>query len=220
MPADDLPTKRRLLDAAEQLLGETGYEATSLRAITRLAGANVAAVNYHWGSKDNLLRAVVARVMAPVNAERARRLDALLTGSQRPSVEDIVRAFVEPGLDLVRHHGDRSPNVARFIATVALDPNPRIREIFGAQVDPVEGRFLDALREALPSRDAAVVRLGYTSMVGLLALHQAGTLQQLTGRQEPDSDSRTATAEREYLVAFLTAGLTAQHPPQLPPREP
>lgn len=206
MSTGDRSTKDRLLDAAERLFGESGYEATSLRAVTQLAGANVAAVNYHWGGKDGLLRAVAARVMAGVNAERSRRLDVLLGRSERPTVEQIVRAFVEPGLELAAHHGDRAPGVVRFIATVALDPSPRIRELFAEQVDPVEGRFLDTLQQVLPEHDPAVVRFGYTGMVGLLALHQAGTLTQLT-RQGTDPHKLPTETERDRLVAFLTAGL-------------
>ncbi|GAA3390382.1 hypothetical protein GCM10020369_44110 [Cryptosporangium minutisporangium] len=152
--------------------------------------------------------------MQPVNAERVLRLRALQAQDGAPSVEQVVRAFVEPGLLLDSHHSDRRPAVARFIGRVLFDPSARIRQLFADQVDPVEGRFLDALGAALPDQDADTVRFGYTSMLGLLALHQAATFSAIKCRpaegkgaasEAPSSDEGLAC---ERLVGFLTAGLT------------
>jgi AcrR family transcriptional regulator len=205
-------TRQRLLDAAERLFAERGYEGTSLRGLADAAGANIAAVNYHFRSKEGLLQAVIARAMTPVNAERDRRLSDLRAGGEAPSVEQLVRAFIEPGLELLDHHGGREPQVARFIGRVLLDPSPRIRQLFADQVDPVEGRYLDALRLALPDRDADSVLFGYTSMLGLLALHQAGTFTAIRWRdagRSRSADPVARDAARQRLIAFVTAGLTS-----------
>lgn len=196
-------TEERLLDAAEQLFGAQGYDETSLRAVTELAGANVAAVNYHYGSKEGLLRAVVGRAMAPINTERDRRLTALTAGAHPPTVEQIVRAFVEPALAAAQE-SDR-PGVDRLIATVLLDPDPKLRQLFADEVDPVEGRYLDALWRALPDRDPQLVLVGYTNMIGLLALQQAGTFTGL--RLRGTTGGVVPAAGVEYLIAFLVAGL-------------
>ena len=68
MTNQQIETRTRLLDSAEQLFAERGIDATSLRAITTAAGANLASVNYHFGSKDELFREVVSRRIGPVNA--------------------------------------------------------------------------------------------------------------------------------------------------------
>lgn len=201
-------TRERLLNEAERLFADRGYEGTSLRALADAAEANVAAVNYHFRSKEGLLKEVVARAMGPVNAERDRRLTALQAGRSAPSVEQLVRAFVEPGLDLVSHHGARGPAVARFIGRVLFDPSPRIRQLFAEQVDPVEGRFLDALRLALPGHEPETVLFGYTSMVGLVALHQAAAFTEIRWRNNSGQNIDDGKAERERLVAFVTAGLS------------
>lgn len=209
--AAQAPTPSRLLDAAERLFGERGFDGTSLRAVAEAAGANIAAVNYHFGSKDRLLRAVVARAMGPVNADRHRRLDTLEARYVHPTIAQLVRAFVEPGLDLINHHGERGPAVARFVGGVLFDPSPRIRQLFAEQVDPVEGRYLDALRAALPDQAPDGVLFGYTSMLGLLALRQRGALADVGWRGPRDGASDRAAGgalERERLVAFLTAGFT------------
>jgi len=199
-------TRQRLLDEAEAMFAERGYEGTSLRALVVAAEANIAAVNYHFRSKEGLLRAVVDRAMAPVNAERERRLGELQTLGSPATLEQIVRAFVEPGLDLTRHHGVRGPAVAKFIGRVLFDPSRRIRELFADQVDQVEGRYLDALRDAAPGAGAGAILFGYTSMLGLLALHQAATFAALHWRHtSATSDSHD---DRERLITFLTAGLS------------
>lgn len=117
-----------------------------------------------------------------------------------------MRAFVQPGLDLASHHGTRAPAVARFIGRVLFDPSPRIRQLFADQVDPVEGRYLDALRNSAPHQDADTVAFGYTTMLGLLALHQAATFTPIRWRTNPPTPGPHDDPER--LIAFLTAGLT------------
>jgi len=61
-------TRTQILDAAEHLFAERGFRGTSVRAITDLAGANLAAVAYHFGSKAELLAAAARRVIEPINA--------------------------------------------------------------------------------------------------------------------------------------------------------
>src|SRR5271166_6534149 len=86
-------TKTRILDAAEKLFGEKGFDATSLRDITTEADVNLAAVNYHFQSKESLIEAVILRGAGPVNDRRLAMLEA--TGP-KASVEQIVEAFVGP----------------------------------------------------------------------------------------------------------------------------
>ena len=201
-------TRERLLNIAEQRFGEGGYEGTSLRAITVAAAANIAAVNYHFGSKEALLRAAVARAMAPVNTERRRRLDQLEAAGQ-PTAEQLIRAFIEPGLDLVLRRGERGAIVARFIGRVAFDPSRRIRELYAAEADPVEARYLAALQQALPRAAPESVAFGYVNMLGLLALHQSQALSRAPGTEDVDDASRLAENLIAFLVAAFDRGLRA-----------
>ncbi|HEY0688370.1 MAG TPA: TetR family transcriptional regulator [Kribbella sp.] len=200
MEAPAESTRERLLNIAEQRFGEGGYEGTSLRAITVAAAANIAAVNYHFGSKEALLRAAVTRAMAPVNIERRRRLDQLEAKGQ-PTVEQLIRAFIEPGLDVILRRGERGRVVARFIGRVAFDPSRRIRELYSAEADPVEARYLAALQAALSQAAPESVAFGYLNMLGLLAMHQSQALSRAPGMEEVEDPGRLA----ENLIAFLVA---------------
>jgi AcrR family transcriptional regulator len=201
-------TRDRLLDAAERLFAEHGFAATSLRTLTEAAGANVAAVNYHFGSKEGLLRAVVERAMASVNGERLRQLEELRASGRKPTVAELVRAFVTTGASIVERSGERGPAIARFLGRVMFETDPAIRRLFGTEVASAEGQYLDALEAALPHLTPAEVAFRYRAMVGLLGLHQSGSLGDLhPGR--PAEAAGDAEAETERLITLLTAGLQA-----------
>src|ERR1700704_4644337 len=97
-------TKGRILDAAESLFIEHGFEATSLRSITAAAGVNLAAVNYHFGSKEELFQAVLTQRLDPMNQERLDLLTALeRAAAPRPvPCEQILSAMFVPALKLAR----------------------------------------------------------------------------------------------------------------------
>src|SRR5215813_4840679 len=90
-------TKARILDAAEKFFGTNGFEATSLREITSEADVNLAAVNYHFHSKDSLIDAVIARRIEPVNQIRLEMLEA---AGPDPTLDQILTAFLTPVLNL------------------------------------------------------------------------------------------------------------------------
>src|SRR5918911_3680849 len=96
-------TRTRILDAAEELFMQHGFEATSMRQLTAKAGVNLAAVNYHFGSKDALIEAVFRRRLDPMNAARIAELEKLEADSvaRSPSPEAIIRAFLVPSLRLI-----------------------------------------------------------------------------------------------------------------------
>src|SRR5713101_7424555 len=89
-------TKTRILDVAEKLFGDKGFDATSLRDITAEAQVNLAAVNYHFQSKDSLIDAVIGRRMAPLTKRRIEMLDE---AGPNPTLEQVIEAFISPLLE-------------------------------------------------------------------------------------------------------------------------
>jgi hypothetical protein len=152
--------------------------------------------------------------MRAVNDERRTRLDELESAPEPPSVAELVRAFVEPGLALPSRHGQDGTSVARFIGRVISEPSARIRQIFAEQVHPIEGRYLTALCRALPGRDEEDVQFAYASMVGLLGVCQSGALAQFNRAPgKPDTTPITMSVDAERLIAFITAGTLAATKP-------
>src|SRR5712672_2244917 len=99
-----IDTKQKILDTAERLLGEQGYAATSLRQVIAAAKVNVASVHYHFGSKEDLLDAVVARKAGPVTVERLARLDRVEAAAGPLDVEKVLEAFLMPTAEMAEHN--------------------------------------------------------------------------------------------------------------------
>jgi len=204
-------TKGRILDAAERLFAERGFDRTSLRAITSQAGVNLAAVNYHFGTKDELMHAVFARRLAPLNARRLAMLDACEAeaGDGPPAVEGVVRAFVEPIVLVGSAAG--LPGLPGLLGRLYSDPSPRVQGIFLSELGETARRFSAAMQRALPTIPAAEVywRMGFS--IGAMAhtLAASWIVEQLSGGLcNPSDRDRTL----QHLIAFITAGLNAPVP--------
>ena len=147
-------TKQRILDAAEHLFARDGYHATSLRGITTTADANLAAVNYHFGSKEALLEAVIVRRLDPLNEIRNSQLEALLQkaelAGELPSCREVLRAFVEPTLRL-RQQGSEAEDFIALIGRTLAEPRGIAMSIFLRHMQPLLQRIFQALALSLPA---------------------------------------------------------------------
>ena len=210
-PATHKPTdtKSSLLDAAERLFAELGIAGASMRAVTRSAGANLAAVHYHFGSKEGLVRAVFRRRLEPLNRERIDRLDELLAAGRERDIEGIVEAFVGPPLRMIGSQpGGRA--FAQLLARAVQEPGAGSRELVLEEFREVIGRFAAALARALPelSREEILWRLHF--MIGSLSF-TAGLgflVERFAGVPAATDDPAPVIAR---LVTFLTGGL--ERPP-------
>jgi AcrR family transcriptional regulator len=199
MIARAVDTKTRILDAAEKLFGQNGFDATSLRDITTEADVNLAAVNYHFQSKESLIDAVIARRIEPVNEKRRSMLE---TAGPNPTVEQILIAFLAPILyeDITQI----APLMGRILAT----PDGFITRIFKRHIEGIARLFADALSKALPDLSIADImwRLHFTGGAMANVLTRAHLLPELSGGVCDPSD-RPALLAR--LVTFSAAGFRA-----------
>lgn len=146
-------SKRRLLDAAELLFAERGFEAVSVRDITQLAKANVAAINYHFGTRDGLIALVVTRYLTPVNEERLARLDVLERkgpGKAVP-VEEIINAFVRPLVGLARKFELSERHYCMLLGRIFALQGSGLPKAMDDQMRQLGERFARALGKALPA---------------------------------------------------------------------
>jgi AcrR family transcriptional regulator len=204
-------TRTRILDAAEELFMQHGFEATSMRLLTAKAEANLAAVNYHFGSKDALIEAVFRRRLDPMNAGRVAELDRLEkdAGGRALSPEEIIRAFVGASLRMIEDEKSGGRNFIRLLGRTYTDPQKHIRALIGQLYAPAMERFKAAFERALPQmpRDELIWRMHF--MFGTLAytLAATDTVQLIAGCKPEDRyDARLLEAR---LTAFLAAGLLA-----------
>jgi AcrR family transcriptional regulator len=213
-------TKDRILDAAERLFADQGFSATSLRAITSEADVNLAAVNYHFGSKNGLIEAVFERRLGPLNQERIALLDALESADDNPRLEKILEAFVGPPLRL---HGDASrggPMFMRLLGRTLTEPHQELQEIFARQFAEIAARFTPAVKRALPEQppDDVFWKIHFT--IGTMAHTMCDTFRLSllsAGRCDAGTDI-DSTIHR--LVTFIAAGLRAPVSVETPGVEP
>ena len=202
-------TRTRILDAAEELFMLHGFEGTSMRSLTAKAGVNLAAVNYHFGSKDALIEAVFRRRLDPMNIARIAALEALEASGQPLSPESIIRAFVGETLRLMEDARGGGRNFIRLLGRTYTEPAKEIRVLIGQLYAPAMERFKAAFERALPQmpREELVWRMYF--MFGTLAYTLAATdTVQLIAGCKPE-DRHDARLLEDRLTAFLAAGLTA-----------
>ena len=207
--ATSADTKTRILDAAERLFVEHGFEATSLRQLTTAAGVNLAAVNYHFGSKEELFQAVLTRRLDPMNQERIDLLTKLEreAGGKPLSCEKVLFAMLIPALKLARDERRGGKNFLRLLGRAYADPAPFIRHFLSQQYAGMIGRYKEAFLRALPqlSRQELTWRLHF--VMGALSYTLAGTDALKLFAQVTDTDNDELLLQR--LAPFLVAGLKA-----------
>lgn len=205
-------TQTRILDAAEESFMQHGFEGASMRMLTAQAGVNLAAVNYHFGSKDALIEAVFRRRLDPMNAARIAALERLESGPQGKaalSPEAIIRAFIGPSLKMIEDARGGGRNFIRLLGRTYTEPTKPIRALIGQLYGSTMERYKAALSRALPHmpREELVWRMHF--MFGTLSYTLAATdTVQLIAGCKPE-DRHDARLLEDRLTAFLAAGLNA-----------
>jgi AcrR family transcriptional regulator len=211
LDATSADTKTRILDAAEQLFMEHGFEATSLRSLTSAASVNLAAVNYHFGSKEELFQAVLTRRLDPMNQERIELLTRLERESAgKPlSCEKILFAMLIPALKLARDERRGGKNFLRLVGRAYADPAPFIRHFLSEQYAGMIGRYKEAFLKALPhlARQELTWRLHF--VMGAISYTLAGTDAHKLFAQVAPNEKENDELLLQRLAPFLVAGLKA-----------
>jgi AcrR family transcriptional regulator len=193
---------------------EHGFEATSLRLITAAAGVNLAAVNYHFGSKEELFQAVLTRRLDPMNQARVSLLDHYERAAAPATLgcEPILAALFIPALDLARDPARGGANFLRLLGRAYADPAPFIRQFLSVQYGPMIARFKDAFARALPHLPRKELSWRLHFIMGALSYTLAGTdaLKIIAELNPVETDNDEILLRR--LAPFLLAGLTAPLP--------
>lgn len=195
-----------MLDAAERLFAKHGVDATSLRHITNDAEANLASVNYHFGSKEELFRQVFARRVGPINRERLRLLDAC-EAQGKPELECVLEAFLAPALRLRLAPDQGGEHFMCLMGRLYSEPN-EWKTLIVDEFSEVFQRFDAGLQTALPDHapEDLTWRLFFT--IGSMAhLMTAGDLLKTFTQDRCDPTDVEGTLRQ--LVDFSAAGFRA-----------
>ncbi|MCL6263118.1 TetR/AcrR family transcriptional regulator [Craterilacuibacter sp. RT1T] len=201
-------TATRILEVSELLFVEHGFEATSLRMITQQAEVNLAAVNYHFGSKDALFESVFMRRFTPLISACLTELDAIEAKGAGDSIEQVVMTFIRPCLALSRDPARGGALFVRLLSRALVENHRLLREALSREYSEFVERYTQAFRRALPELGEQDLSWRMHFAFGLMFNAFAGNDVLKIFRKSPVVTARDPEAIVQHLVPFVLAGLT------------
>ena len=207
MPTDH--TRTAILSAAERLYADRGFADVTLRDIVAAAGVNLAAVNYHFGSKDELIAELFVTRSLATNRERLNELKAAEEkGGGRASIDAIMRALVGPTLRGCLGPDREGSTAARFMIRASIESVPPIRRIKNREVDHLR-KFAAAMRRALPTRDDSELYWGLHFALAM-SHHTIREKERLAKLSEGKCDLNDVAGIVDRVVAVTVMALTGR----------
>ncbi|NQT73660.1 MAG: TetR/AcrR family transcriptional regulator [Chloroflexi bacterium] len=201
-------TKSKILDAAEKLFAEKGYEGTSIRAICSAARANVAAVHYHFGGKECVAEAIMERRMEVLSVRRKKLLDDLFSKNDTPTVRSLIGTLVLPLAELIDSKGNSGLAYVKMLAHLFNERPDLIWTVFMKYNSDNRTRQAEGIVRALPHISVEVLDRRQT-LATAAALHWLANPIYFT-MEGPDVIQRPGGTEIvSELIDFLAGGLSA-----------
>ena len=212
-------TRSAILAAAERLYADRGFGDVTLRDIVAEANVNLAAVNYHFGSKDELIAELFVSRSIATNRERLNELKAAeQQGGGRASIDAILRALVGPPLRGCLGPDRERSTAARFMIRASIESVPPIRRIRNREIDHLR-KFAAAMRRAMPARDETELYWGLHFALAM-AHHTIREKERLTKLSEGKCDLDDVAGIIERVVAVSVMALTMGEAPSKPTARP
>ena len=204
-----MSTKNKILDAAEQLFADKGFNGTSLREITSQAEVNLAAVNYHFGSKKELIKAVMSRYMNELSPRLESSLQAINQQAGQPTLVNVFSAFVEPLLSLNEFQENGTSNFLQLLGRGYTDSQGFLRWFLTTQYPNVIAYFVNAVQKAYPELTAEEMfwRLHFTMGTIVFTMSSSDALIDIA---QNDFDKKIDIAGViEQVIPYVAAGVAA-----------
>lgn len=209
-------TRTAILAAAERLYADRGFGDVTLRDIVAEANVNLAAVNYHFGSKDELIAELFVTRSLALNKERLRELrEAEEAGNGRADIYEVLRALVGPTLRGCLGPENQRSTPARFMIRVSIESVPAIRRIRNREIDHLR-KFIAAMRRSLPDRSDVELYWGLHFALAM-AQQTVRDSERLAKLSEGKCDVDDVAAVIERVVGVAVMGLTARNPGEAEP---
>ncbi|WP_432720858.1 TetR/AcrR family transcriptional regulator [Jeongeupia wiesaeckerbachi] len=207
--AKALETSARILDAAETLFVEHGFHATSMRLITQAAGVNIAAVNYYFGSKDGLFKAVFERRAEPFSQLMLAHLDEAERANPVPSALQIVHAFTNAALQMGNEPDYGGQLFVKLLARTFVEPHPALKESMPRRYGEVSRRYISALGKAMPHLSELELHWRFHFLTSALFNAFAGNNVLRLFMAQPIVNARDPELVARMLLPFVVGGLNA-----------
>ena len=209
MSIDQKDTKQRILNAAEELFAHRGFQGTSLRALTKKAAVNLAAVNYHFGTKEALIEEVITRRLIPLNVLRQDKINAELDAAQKenrsPEAKTLLRAFIEPTLSFSCSNPGGS-HFTTLIGRALAESDETVMPIFLRHIEPLYMLLFTSLCQAMPELPKSTIYWRLHFVLGSLIHTMKMTKKPLQVPPEivPDENPEQLS---NLLINFVSAGM-------------
>lgn len=204
-----MTTKNRILDAAEKLFADKGFNGTSLREITSQAEVNLAAVNYHFGSKKELIKAVMSRYMNELSPRLESALIAICKHEKQPTLVDVFSAFVEPLLALNQFKENGTSNFLQLLGRGYTDSQGFLRWFLTTRYPVVIDSFISAVHKAYPelTTEEMFWRLHFTMGTIVFTMSSSDALMDIA-KNDFDRDIDIAGVIKQ-VIPYVAAGVGA-----------
>ncbi len=160
-------TRTHILDVAEKHFATNGFAGTSLRGIIKDAKVNVAAVAYHFGTKEDLYVEVMERFAVPVVTQQLEQLRAVLHEPTENEITPILRAFYEPPLSMIKKMGKRGETLSLFLGRAQTEPEP-VYSLVDKNYEACRNEFIEAFKQVTPGLSDADYHWRFEFMLSLI----------------------------------------------------
>jgi AcrR family transcriptional regulator len=204
-----MSTKNRILDAAEGLFANKGFNGTSLREITSQADVNLAAVNYHFGSKKELIKSVMSRYMDELSPRLVSALSVLVNQEEAPTLIDVFSAFIEPLLSLNELQENGTSNFLQLLGRGYTDSQGFLRWFLTTQYPDVITNFVNAVQKAYPelTPEEMFWRLHFTMGTVVFTMSSSDALMDIA-KNDFDRDLEISDVIKK-VIPYLAAGVAS-----------
>jgi AcrR family transcriptional regulator len=205
---EPIDTRTRLMRIGERMFAEQGYNQVSLRQLTAAARVNLAAVNYHFGSKEGLVEAIFDYRCRHMNEERLERLAACAEGNDRPPLlEQMIAAYIAPALSSTTEAAGGA-TFTRLRAMLAVEHNELARKLIAKHFDAISSRFVTALMVMLPHLSRAELFWRFHFLLGALYFTMTNPTR-IAHLSRGLCDATDVNAVMREMVPFVAAGFRA-----------
>ena len=201
-------TRAHIMEVAERLFAENGVDGTSLRHIMTTAGVSISLINYHFGTKEGLLRAIYAHRVRPLNERRMKLLEQAEAAGVPPRVEDLIHAFFEGALPEKTNARYKPDHFKRLLGRIGSETSDMARRMSREFFDDFQHHFIGLLRRALPELDDEDL---YWRLHVLLcvAIHTPINPERIYQLSDGRCDPRDVETTMQHMVSILATGFRA-----------